>query len=215
VGPGRQDPSSSPSGFFQQNASPSPRAPWVWVSARPLGPVPWRVGCGPPSFCPGINPGTSTTLSSANSRNQRKEERREIEAGSPRSSTCCAVRGSVIALRGSTSGHEALGVVGGRRGTSWPSEFLAVAINPRHAVGGRSRGPTAGKKLPFMFSVISALRRTYWRGRGHRCVVLRRDSAVQTGRRRRALASGGEDASSPSDHLWAVEIRSTHTPSLD
>jgi hypothetical protein len=147
-----------------------------------------RVGCGPPSFCAGINPGTSTTLSSASSRSQRKVVRREIETGSPRSSTCCAVRGSVIALRGSASGHEALGVVGGRRGTSWQSEFLAVAINPRRAVGRRSRGPTAGKKLPFMFGVISALRRTYWRGRGLRCVVLRRDSAAQTGRRRHALA---------------------------
>jgi hypothetical protein len=47
VGSGRQDPSSSLSGFFQQNASSSPRAPWVWVSARPLGPVPWHVGCEP------------------------------------------------------------------------------------------------------------------------------------------------------------------------
>jgi hypothetical protein len=65
--------------------------------------------------------------------NQREKERREIETGSPRSSTCCAVRGSVIALRGSASGHEALGVVSGRRGTSWPLEFLAVAINPRRA----------------------------------------------------------------------------------
>jgi hypothetical protein len=99
---------------------------------------------------------------------------REIEAGSPRSSTCCTVRGSVIALRGSASGHEALGVVGGRRGTSWPPEFLAVAINPRRAVGGRSRGPTAGKKLPFMFSVISALRRTYWRGRWGTCAPIHR-----------------------------------------
>ena len=46
--------------------------------------------------------------------------------------------------------------------------------------------------------------------------MLRRDSAVQTGRRRRALASGGEDASSPLissercrlEHvavLWAVD----------
>jgi hypothetical protein len=44
---------------------------------------------------------------------------------------------------------------------------------------------------------------------------LRRGSAVATRRRCRSLASGGEDASSPSNHLWAVEIRSTHTPSLD
>jgi hypothetical protein len=65
--------------------TPSPRAPWVWVSARPLGPVPWRVGCGPPSFCPGINLGTSTTLSSANSRNQRKEE------GGEKSSSNCRI----------------------------------------------------------------------------------------------------------------------------
>jgi hypothetical protein len=105
------------------------------------------------------------------------EVQREIEAGSPRSSTCCTVRGSVIALRGSASGHEALGVVGGRRGTSWPPEFLAVAINPRRAVGGRSRGPTAGKKLPFMFSVISALRRTYWRGRWGTCAPIHRAPA--------------------------------------
>ena len=43
-----------------------------------ISPVPWRVGCGPPSFFPGINPGTSTTLSSVNSRNQRKEERKRL-----------------------------------------------------------------------------------------------------------------------------------------
>jgi hypothetical protein len=44
---------------------------------------------------------------------------------------------------------------------------------------------------------------------------LRRGSAMATGQQRCALALGGEDASSPSNHLWAVEIRSTHTPSLD
>jgi hypothetical protein len=39
-----------------------------------------------------------------------------------------------------------------------PPEFLAVAINPRWAMAGRSCDPIAAKELPFETAIISALR---------------------------------------------------------
>jgi hypothetical protein len=70
-------PTSSGSIFFPLQLLSTEResvaARTVWISARPLGLVPWRVGCGPPLLLSGYKSRHSTNLSSANSRNQRKE----------------------------------------------------------------------------------------------------------------------------------------------